>query len=154
MPLLDDFSSLSAVFNEGHISSGKPLKDKDALREAFVINELSHLPQKALKEFAKSPEAKTMLENEIISYDSLQNLVNDAYGDRATEFCVCHLAKENEDPIWDELVRHREEERRLMNALIARYGEEAKPHAKYYRENWINNSIPKRYLTGESETRR
>jgi len=151
MPLLDSRdANLSKVFSEGTIQSGAPLKRPDVLREAFVVNELQHLPQKVLKEFVNSPEAKTMLENEIISYDTLNALANDIYKDRASEFCVCHLAKENGDPLWDDLIRHREEERRLMNELLAKYGEEAKPHAAMYRENWINKNVPKRYLSGES----
>ena len=57
MPLFN-IRNESAVFAESGNLGSKPLKDKDALREAFVYHELSHLSPKMLKEFANSKEAK------------------------------------------------------------------------------------------------
>lgn len=144
MAIFDNYNP-SAIFAESGTLGSKDLKDKDALREAFVYSELSHMSKKDLREFAKTKEAKFLLENEIISYDTMDRLVNDTYGDRALEFMVCHMARENDDERWNELVRHREEERRLMDELVERYGEDARYHADSYRENYINKSIPKKY---------
>lgn len=136
------------LFSEGTIE-GKPLKNKEALREAFVYNELSHMSKKDLKEFANGPEAKYLLENEIISYDTLERLISDNYGDKALEFFVCHMAKENGDDAWDEIVKHRAEERRLMDELIGKYGNEARLNADTYRETYINKNLPKSFRVNE-----
>lgn len=149
MSLFDTRNAPSRVFAEGGNLGSKPLKDRDALREAFVYHELSHMSKKDLKTFAKSKEAKYMLENEIISYNTLERLVNDEYGDRAKEFAVCHLAKENDDERWNALCRAREEERRLMNELLDEYSEEATRIADRYRQDYINPSIPKIYRVND-----
>ena len=149
MSLFDTRNAPSMVFAESGNLGSKPLKDKNALREAFVYHELSHMSKKDLKEFAKSKEAKYMLENEIISYNTLERLVNDHYGDRAMEFAVCHLAKENDDERWNELCRAREQERRLMDELMATYSEQATRIAENYRQDYINPSIPKTYRVND-----
>jgi len=146
--MLYDFDS--KVFGESsNIRDNLKLKDIRPVREAFVLNELSHLPQNKLKKFVKSPEARTMVEMEIISPDALESLTKDAYGDRAAEFMVCHMAKENGDDRWDELVRLRAQERALMNSLLRDYCNHAAPYCKNYRNDFVNNNVPKEYLTGE-----
>lgn len=145
-------TSNSSIFGESastNIRDNLKLKDIKPVREAFVLNELSHLPQSKLKEFVKSPEAKTMLEMEIISPEGLEHLTKDAYGDRGSEFMVCHMAQENGDDRWDELVRLRARERELMNSLIRDYANEAKPYCKNYRDNFVNKYVPKTFMTGE-----
>lgn len=149
MPLFNTGATTSSVFAEGALDSTRHLKPLNPLREAFIINELAHLPKKILKEFVSSPEAKMMLEEEIISYDSLTRLAGRDYNDRAEQLVVCHMAREEGDELWDELVRHREEERRIMNELISKYGTEAKPYVSNYRENYVNKYVPKGFRTGE-----
>lgn len=145
MPLFDTSSTPSAVFGESATFKDKPLKEKNPLREAFVVNELSHLDSKTLKEFAYSPEAKYMLENEIISYDALDNLCKRNFEDKEAEMVICHMAKENEDETWNALLRCRMEERRLMNELIAKYGEDARPYAKKCHDEYVNKCVPKHF---------
>ena len=55
---------------------------------------------------------------------------------------VCDLAKENEDPEWDELVECRIRERQLLNSLINKYALEAKDKIEKANEQIINKSIP------------
>ena len=140
----------TGVFNKNsQINDNLKLKDIRPVREAFVINELMHLPQKKLMQFVKSPEAKTMVDMEIISPDAIENLTKDAYGDRAKEFMCCHMAKENGDERWDKLVHLRMKERMLMNDLIRDYKGDAKPYCDNYRKDFVNKCVPKEYLTGE-----
>lgn len=140
----------SGVFSENtDIRDNLKLKDIKPLREAFVINELSHLPQKKLQEFIRSKEAKTMLEMEIISPEALEQLSKDAYKDKAAEFMCCHMAKEAGDDRWDELVSLRAKERAIMNSLIRDYMEDVKPYCQNYRKDFVNKNVPKEFLTGE-----
>ena len=135
----------STIFGEGTITPHGIFHDVKPLQEAFVYNELSHLPKNKLREFMKGPECKYLVENEIISADSLEKLASDEYQDKAEELVCCHMAKEVGDDRWDELVRHRAEERRIMNDLIRTYGEAAKPYVEQYRENFVYNCVPKGY---------
>ena len=135
----------SMVFGEGVVTPHGAFKDIKPLQEAFVYNELSHLPKDKLRDFMKGPECKYLVEEDIISADTLEKLASDEYQDKAEELVYCHMAKEVGDDRWDELVRHRAEERRLMNELIQTYGEAAKPYVAQYKENFVYNCVPKGY---------
>ena len=138
---------MSILFSEDAVMAPKSIfKDTRPLQEAFVFAELSQLPKQKLREFMKGPECKYLIENDIISGDTLERLANEEYEDKAMELVVCHMAKENDDDRWNELVRHRAEERRLMNELIGEYGDNARTYAEQYRENFVYNCVPKGYL--------
>lgn len=139
---------MSILFGEDAKMAPKSIfKDTRPLQEAFVFTELSHMPKQKLKEFMKGPECKYLVENDIISGETLERLANEEYEDKAMELVVCHMAKENDDDRWNELVRHRAEERRLMNELIGEYGDNARTYAEQYRENFVYNCVPKGYLS-------
>lgn len=149
MSLFDTRNTPSMVFAESGKLGSRPLKDKDALREACVYHELSHMSKKDLRAFAKSKEAKYLLEHEIISYDTLERLTSECYGDRALEFHVCHMAHENDDERWNQLCKCRDEERRLMDELMDTYKEAAMVAAKNFRKDYIEPSIPKTYRVND-----
>ena len=46
-------------------------------------------------------------------------------------------------PLWDELVKARMEERRVMNELITKYQESAAPYAEKAKEEFVESFIPK-----------
>lgn len=139
---------MSILFSEDAVMAPKSIfKDTRPLQEAFVFAELSQMPKQKLREFMKGPECKYLVENDIISGDTLERLANEEYEDKAMELVVCHMAKENDDDRWNELVRHRAEERRLMNELIGEYGDNARTYAEQYRENFVYNCVPKDYLS-------
>lgn len=137
----------SILFDESATLAPKSIfKDTKPLQEAFIFQELSRLPKSKLHEFVTGPEAKYLIENDIISGDTLEALANEEYTDHAMELVVSHMAKENEDERWNELVRHRAEERRLMNELIGEYGDAAKTYAENARTNFVAKYVPASYL--------
>ena len=140
----------NGIFSEeGSIRDNLKFKDVRPIREAVIVNELSHLPQTKLKRFVESPECNQMMKMDILSPETVENLAKNAYGDRATEFMCCHMAKENGDDRWDELVQLRAQERALLNSLIRDYAEESKSYAQNYRQDFVNKCVPKEYQTGE-----
>lgn len=140
----------NGIFSEdGSIRDEMKLKDVRPIREAVIVNELSHLPQKTLKRFVESPECKQMMKMDILSPETVEKLAQDSYGDRAQEFMCCHMAKENGDDRWDELVQLRAQERALLNSLVRDYAEETKSYAQNYRDDFVNGCVPKEYQTGE-----
>lgn len=148
MSLYASVAPESQVFSENAvIRDGIRLKDFKPVREAVIFNELSHLPQKKLRQFVRSPEARQMVKEEFITPGQLEDLTRDAYGDKASEFMICHMAAENGDERWDELVRLRAQEREIMNQLIRDYQDAAKPYADNYRSDHISK-IPPEYRTG------
>ena len=114
------------------------LKDSKPIREAFILQELANMPKEELRKYVKSSTARALVENEIISPAALEGLAKEAYSDRGIEFMVCHMAKENDDGRWDELVRHRAEERKLMDDLIRDYGARAADMCDGYRKDFAD----------------
>lgn len=139
-------TQVSSVFGGSSVHMESTLKNPNQYKEAVIESTLSSLPKKKLNEFVNSKEAKMMLNEGIISQDCLDRLActND---NGLVKTTVCHLAKENGDPVWDEFVRCRIEERRLMNELLSKYGDEAKPVVVKVEKEVLEASIPEYFRT-------
>ena len=131
----------SSIFGAADIKLESALKNPNQFREAVIFETLNGLPSAKRKEFIKSNEAKTMLTEGLITKDMLDRLASES-DNSVLNTTVCHMAKENGDPIWDEFVRCRMEERRIMNELIAKYGEDAKPIADNADKDFVEACIP------------
>lgn len=131
----------SSIFGAADIKLESALKNPNQFREAVIFETLNGLPSAKRKEFIKSNEAKTMLTEGLITKDMLDRLASES-DNGVLKTTVCHMAKENGDPIWDEFVRCRIEERRIMNELIAKYGEDAKPIADNTDKDFVESCIP------------
>lgn len=122
------------------------LKDPKPYREAYVLTELARrMNPEQIGKFVKSKNAQALVENEIIGYDAIENLARNAYSDRSEELMVCHMAAENDDDRWNELVRHREEERRILADLMRDYGSDAHAACKQYNSDFVNKYVPGEY---------
>lgn len=133
---------------EGVMAPHGLMKDTKPLTEALVFCEVSSWPAEKRKKFLNGPEGKYLLENDIISGDTFERLANEEFSDKAMLLTVQHMAQENEDERWNEIVRHRAEERRLLAELIGDYGAEAKTYAENARKDLLSSCIPKSYLEG------
>lgn len=131
----------SKVFGTANAKLESTLKNPNQYRDAVLYENLSGLSMNKIKEFVKSPEAKMMLTEGLISQELLERLVDEC-DTGCLKTTVCHMAKENGDPKWDELVRLRIQERRLINELIAEYGDKAKPIADNANKDFVESCIP------------
>ena len=52
------------------------------------------------------------------------------------------MAKEADDPDWDAFVMHQIESRRLMNDMIAKYGDKAKDIADNAQTDFVEHCVP------------
>lgn len=134
-------NATSKIFGSANIKLESSLKNPNQFREAVLFEALNNLPIAKKKEFIRSNEARVMLTEGIITKDMLERLTSES-DNGVLKTTVCHMAKENGDPIWDEFVRHRIEERRLMNELIEKYGKEAQPIADNANKDFVEACIP------------
>ena len=136
----------SFVFDENATLPGVVLKNPNQFREAVIYEHMSHLDPSKLRNFVRSSEAKAMIEAGSISYDTLDRLIRKSDGKAdVINTAVCHMAKENEDDLWDKLVQARAEERRLMNELLDKYRKDAEPVAVNAKTEIIEKCIPSNY---------
>lgn len=133
----------SKVFGEEDAKlEGVVFKNPNQYREAVIFEALSSLPESKIKEFVLSEEAATMVSTGIISQDSIERLA-DCKDNEILCTTICHMAKEDGDPLWDELVKARLEERRVMNELINKYKESATPYAEKAKEEFVESFVPR-----------
>lgn len=137
------FSYASQLFDESASLPGV-LKNPNQFREAVIYEHLSHLPAAKLKVFVNSAEAKAMVEAGTITYDTLDRLAHHGKG-KMLKAAVCHVAKENNDELLDELIKLRSEERRIMNELIEKYRGEIGDVADRATDEIIHGCIPAQY---------
>ena len=131
----------SKIFGSADVKLESALKNPNQFREAVVFETLSNLPSAKIKEFIKSDEAKAMMEAGVINQDMINRLA-DGNVNTLLRTTVCHMAKEEDDPLWDELVSLRIQERRVMNDLIAKYGDKSAVVMKAIDKEFVEASIP------------
>ena len=136
------YSYTSQIFDESATLPGV-LKNPNQFREAVIYEHMSHKDPATIKTFVRSSEAKAMIEAGTITYDTLDRLSKKANtDDKCVNTAVCHVAKENDDDLWNQLVQARAEERRIMNELLAKYRDDVEPVALNAKTEIIEKCIP------------
>lgn len=131
----------SKVFGAADVKMEGTLKNPNQFRDAVIFESLSHLSSSKIKEFVDSDEAKFMMNEGLISADVLDRLCQED-DNKLLKTTVCHMAKENNDPLWDNLVQTHIQERRILNDLLEKYGEAAKPIAENANRTFVESCIP------------
>ena len=131
----------SAVFGGPNAVLEGALKNPNQFREAVIYESINSLSENKIKEFVESDEAKHMIEEGYITDDTVDQLRQNG-GKKCLKMTVCHMAKEAGDPLWDELVACRVQERRIMNDLMAKYADKATPVADNVEGDFINKCVP------------
>lgn len=144
--MLFNASVSSSIFGGNDVVMEGALKNPNQYRDAVLFESLNSLPTEKKKEFVNSKEAKTMVTEGLISTEVLERLSAEA-DTGVLRTTVCHMAKENGDPMWDELIKHRIEERRLLNDLIEKYSDKAKVIADNADKEFVEAYIPEYFRT-------
>ena len=97
------------------------LKNPNSLRESYLYEYFVSRGQDAIDKFVKSPEASIMKEQNMITDDLIERLSKAKANNKNLEMTVLHIAKAEDDPMFDRLVALRAQERDLMNELIKKY---------------------------------
>ena len=131
----------SAVFGKPNAVLEGALKNPNQFREAVIYESINSLSENKINEFVKSDEAKHMIQEGYITDDTVDRLRHNGCK-KHLKMTVCHMAKEAGDPLWDELVACRVQERRIMNELMEKYANKATPIADNIEGDFINKCVP------------
>ena len=118
------------------------LKNPNELTEAFILDELSHLSDEKKEEFINSEEAKAMIEAGLISKKTLVRLSKTDDLNRRSTMAAFQMAKENDDPLWNMLVKNRIKERELKQKIVQKYSSKAARIAKTGQKEFLKNKMP------------
>ena len=136
---------MSSIFgNKDDNMSGK-LKDPNALRESYLYEYFTAKGKDTIEKFVSSPEATVMKEQNMITDELIERLTKAKENNKNLEMTVLHLAKAEDDPMFDRLVALRAQERDLMNELIAKYQESAVELTEKYVNRFLDQEFPKEF---------
>lgn len=125
------------------------LKNPGELLESYIFDELSHLTDEKKQEFINSDEAKEMEEAGIIGRRTLVRLSKQDDLARRHKMAAFQLAKENDDPLWNLLVKNRIKERELINKITTKYASRATRVAKIGQKDYLKTRMPKNFMRPE-----
>lgn len=123
------------------------LKNPDVLQEAFIYDELSHrLTEEEKADFINTEAADMLIREGLIGKNTLVRLSKNDDLTRRVTMASYQLAKENNDPLWDKLVKNRVMERKLIGQIRNKYSGKSSRAAKvaqkeYLKTNKITSSI-------------
>lgn len=132
----------NTVFGGTNVKLESALKNPNQFREAVICESIRSLPSDKVREFCASEEAKIMVREGYITPDTIERLEDGCDNNNIFKTTVCHMAKEADDPDWDAFVMHQIESRRLMNDMIAKYGDKAKDIADNVQTDFVEHCIP------------
>ncbi len=134
----------SKVFGEATATMDTPLRNPNQYKEAVICEAIAELPESDIKKFVASPEAKALEDNGTLSPEALDRLA--AIKDqKQLMIAVCHMAKEAADPLWDEMVACKVQERRIFNDMVAKYGAPARKVVDTTQKDIVETCIPRQF---------
>ena len=136
---------MSSIFGNKDDKMNGKLKNPNSLRESYLYEYFVSRGQDAIDKFVKSPEASIMKEQNMITDDLIERLSKAKANNKNLEMTVLHIAKAEDDPMFDRLVALRAQERDLMNELIKKYQESAVDLTNKYVDKFLNQELPKEF---------
>jgi len=131
--------------NNGNAIQGE-LKNPGELLESYIFDELCHLTDERKQEFVNSEEAAAMVEAGIISRKTLVRLSKADDLSRRMKMASFQLAKDNDDMLWNQLVKNRIKERELIDKITTKYGSKAGKAAKIGQKKYLSKKMPIAFL--------
>lgn len=140
---------VSEIFDEVKTLNSTLKKDRlDTYKDAILYEYFSHMDTNKIRKFVNSSEARALVEAGALTPASLDRLdakIHAPENSPAVKIGVMQAAKDADDELWDELVKARAEERRLMNELLQKYSGEVSPIADKAQEEIIAKYVPAEY---------
>ena len=137
-----------SIFGGNFEPINEALKNPKELEGWFIIDEVSRMSDEEKEAFVNSEEAKALEEAGLIGRRTLIKLTKNNDLVRRQKMAAFQLAKEANDPLWTKLVKNRIIERKLIAAIVKKYGNKSKRVAMvsqkaYLKANKITDSFKK-----------
>lgn len=109
------------------------------IQEAFIYDEISRLPEEDRKTFCESEEAQALVEAGVLKKPTLVRLSKMDDLTRRIGMASLQMAKNNNDPLWNQLVKNREKEKDLLSKIKNKYSSKATKTAKMGQKDYIKS---------------
>ena len=120
----------------------------DELQEAFFYDDHYSDSDEEKRELLEN--ADTLLEGKKVSRKTIVRLNKNDDLTRRTSMAALQLAKDNNDPLWQKLVKNRIQERKLLAAIKKKYGGKANAAARKGQRAYVSGqgtkAVPQKKL--------
>lgn len=113
------------------------INDVEAYEETCATAFLAVQPDEVIREFASSEECQALITEGKLNRKTIMKLNKNDDLSRRSKIAAYQLAKEHNDPLWTKLVQNRIKERKLIDAIVAKYGSRAEMVAKKSQRNFV-----------------
>lgn len=132
--------------NEEFTPMDESLKNPNELMEAFIVDEITHLPDNLIKEFCAPggvgeqlvAEGKLRSKNTIVRMSKNDDLT------RRKKMACLQLAKDHDDPNFKKLIVNRQRKNDLIDKIVARWGNKAEGIAKKSQNEFLRGGPKKK----------
>lgn len=114
----------------------------DELLETYIYDEISKLPDEKIQEFVHSEAADAMMQKGIIGKRTLVRLSKADDMERRIGMAALQIAKDKDDPLWNQLAKIRERERDILDKINKKYENKARQSAKVGQKEYLKKKIP------------
>ena len=118
-------------------SNMEPGVDMTVATESLLYDDIAHGTEEQIKEFCESDAAKVLVERGVLKKGTLMRLSRTDDEKRREKLMAYQLAKEAKDPLWKKLAKNRVQEKKLIAAIMKKYGAKARKLAKTAQKEYI-----------------
>lgn len=134
------------IFSPNQVVMENELSNPNELLEAFIYDEISRNSDEKRQEFVNSEAAQSMLEAGLISRKTLVRLSKNDDLERRMGMAAIQLSKENNDSLYDQLIKVRIKERELLEKINNKYANKASRVAKIGQKEYLKNKMPVAFI--------
>lgn len=128
--------------------------DPYEIMEMFIVDEVSRLPQDKIQEFcAPGGIGEQLVTEGKFRKNTLVRLSKQDDLERRTSMMNIQLAKENNDKLWQKLVKNRQQKREIIAAIDKKYGHKGATLAKRGQQEFLHGGAKKTGVLPKSFTR-
>lgn len=140
---------MAGIFFDGSIAESameETLKHPNELMEAFIVDEVSHLPDDLIQEFCEVGGVGEQLvqEGKLRSRNTLVRMSKKDDLSRRKVMTCLQLAKDNNDPNWRKLVINRQRKNDLKAKIVKRWSNQAERIAKKTQQEFLHGGANKK----------
>lgn len=133
---------MSSIFGNKYDTMNGSLRNPNALRESMIFEYITNKGNDTIDKFISSPEANIMKEEGMITDELIERLKDAKEDNKNLQMTVLHMAKEDDDPLFAQLVALRAQEKEVMRDLLNKYSESAVEANQKYTKRFLSDEFP------------
>ena len=122
------------LYGTSNMESGA---DIQLATESLLYDDIAHGTEEQIKEFCESEAANVLVERGVLKKGTLMRLSKADDEKRREKLMAYQLAKQGKDPLWRKLTKNRVQEKKLIAAIMKKYGPKARKLATVAQKEYI-----------------